>query len=153
MARITEGNMPANMVKAVEKFAPGWTIKDCGPDMDPGLRTEWAGRKNVLVTHPLEPGTGCVLSRALEVPAGRKTKLHLVVGHDPQGNFDLLVRADGRELLRRAVSAQTATDHWLAADLDLSAFAGKEIKLELVNQPSGWSYEAAYWAEIALRQE
>lgn len=153
MAQITEGNMPANMEKDLEKFAPGWKIKDCGPDMNPGLRAEWAGRKNVLATHPLDSQTGCVLSRQADVPANRKTTLHLVVGHDPQGDFDLIVRADGKQLLRKPVSAQTATEHWLTADIDLSSFAGKRVNLELVNQPSGWSYEAAYWAEISIRTE
>ncbi len=153
MAQITEGNLPANMARAVEKFAPGWKIKDCGPDMDPGLRAEWAGRKGVLATHPLDRETGCVLSRTIDVPAGKKTALHLVVGHDPQGNFDLIVRADGHQLLRQPVSAQTATDHWFTTDIDLSSFAGKRVNVELINQPSGWSYEAAYWGEITVRSE
>jgi hypothetical protein len=131
MAQITEGNLPANMAKAVEKFAPGWKIKDCGPDMDPGLREEWAGRQNVLVTHPLDRQTGCVLSRTIEVPASKKTTLHLVVGHDPQGDFDLIVRADGRQLARTPVNPQTATNHWLALDVDLSSFTGKQVNLEL----------------------
>ncbi|HEY5912088.1 MAG TPA: ADP-ribosylglycohydrolase family protein [Verrucomicrobiae bacterium] len=153
MAQITEGNLPANMAKAVEKFAPGWKITDCGPEMDPGLREEWAGRKHVLVTHPLDRQTGCVLSRTIEIPAGKRTTLHLVVGHDPQGNFELIVRADGRQLVHKPINPQTATDHWLALDVDLSSFAGKQVNLELVNQPSDWSYEAAYWAEIAVRSE
>lgn len=151
MAQIAEVNRPANMDKAVAKFAPGWKIKDCGSDMDPGLRAEWAGRKSVLATHPLDAATGCALFREVEVPAGKQTVLHLVVGHDPQGNFDLIVRAEGRDLLRKPVSAATATDHWVTADIDLSSFAGKTITLELVNQPSGWSYEAAYWGEIAIQ--
>ncbi|MBN2507181.1 MAG: ADP-ribosylglycohydrolase family protein [Verrucomicrobia bacterium] len=151
MAQITEANVPANMAKAVETFAPGWTIKDCGPDMNPGLRAEWAGRKNVLVTHPLDRQTGCVLSRTVEIPAGRKTILRVVVGHDPQGDFDLIVRANGVPLARRPVGAQTATGHWLTAEFDLSAHGGTRVKLELVNQSTDWSYEAAYWAEITLR--
>ncbi len=151
MAQITEANLPANMDKAIAKFAPGWKIKDCGTDMDPGLRAEWAGRKSVLATHPLDRETGCVLFREANIPAGQRTTLRLVVGHDPQGNFDLIVRADGKELLRKPVSAQTATDHWLTQEVDLSAFAGKRINLELVNQPSGWSYEAAYWSAIDLQ--
>ncbi|MCX6903127.1 MAG: hypothetical protein NTW03_06535 [Verrucomicrobia bacterium] len=142
-----------NMDQALAKFAPGWKMKNCGSEMDPGLRGEWAGRKNVLVTHPLDRNTGCVLSRTLEVPAGKKTALKVVVGHDPQGDFELIVRADGKEMLKKPVGAQTATAHWLSETLDLSAYAGKRVKMELVNQPTGWSYEAAYWAEIAVVSE
>jgi hypothetical protein len=154
MAQIKFDNMPHQMKEAVEKLAPGWKIADCGPDMNPGLRAEWQGRKNVLATHPLDQNTGCVLSKAVDVPAGKKTALRVVVGHDPQGDFDLIVRADGKQLLRKPVSKDTVTEgHWLTQAIDLTPYAGKNVKLELVNQPSGWLCEAAYWAEIAVVSE
>ena len=145
-----------NLHTDVETFAPGWKIKNCGADMDPGLRDEWGGRKNVLVTHPLDPSTGCVLmNQTLKVPEGKRTVLRIVVAHDPQGDFDLIVRANGQELLRKPVNPQTATkDPWLVQEVDLSQFAGKEAPMiELINQPSGWFCEAAYWAEIKLLSE
>jgi len=151
MARITVGNTPEKVKDALAKFAPGWQIENCGPDMDPGLREEWQGRKNVFVSHPLDPQTGCVLSRTINVPGGQTTQLRLIVGHDPQGDFDLIVRVAGEERLRTPVSARTATDgHWLPVTVDLTPFAGKTVKVELVNEPTGWAYEAAYWAEIAI---
>ncbi len=83
--------------------APGWQIKDCGPDMNPGLRAEWDGRQKVLCTHPLDQQTGCMLTRTITVPSGKKTRLRLIVGHDPQGDFELIVRANGKQLLRKPV--------------------------------------------------
>jgi hypothetical protein len=142
-----------NLKDAVEKFAPGWTIANCGPDMEPGLRAEWGGKKNVLVTHPLNRETGCTLSKKVEIPAGRKTTLRLVVGHDPQGDWVLIVKAGGEELLRKTVGKDTAANGWMEAAVDLSGYAGKSIALQLVNQPSGWAYEAGYWAEISLSSE
>ena len=155
LAQIKADNVPVHMPAAAEKFAPGWKITNCGTEMDPGLRAEWSGRKTVLVTHPLDENTGCVLSKNVKVPARKKTTLRLVVGHDPQGDFDLIVRANGKELLRQPVSKATATSEpWLVQEVDLSAFAGKQaVKIEIVNQPSGWSFEAAYWAEIAVVSE
>ena len=154
MAEIKYDNSPAGIKKAAAQFAPGWEIKDCGPDMNPGLRDEWQGRKQVLCTHPLDAQTGCVLTRTVTVPAGKKTTLRLVVGHDPQGDFDLIVRADGKQLLRIAVSPATCTQgHWLQQDVDLTPLAGREVELELVNQPTGWSFEAAYWGEIGVVSE
>ena len=38
----------------------------------------------------------------------------------------------------------------MQTEIDLSDFAGKKIKIDLVNQPTDWAFEAAYWAEIAL---
>ena len=155
MAQIRVGNSPAHMLGAVDKFAPGWEIANCGTDMDPGLRDEWGGKQKVLVTHPLDQSTGCVLSKRIKIPADKKSKLRVVVGHDPQGDFDLIVRVNGKELLRKAVSKATVTEApWLVEQVDLSAFAGRQAaKVELVNQPTGWSFEAAYWAEIKLVSE
>jgi len=153
MARITASAAPEGMQKVVDKFAPGWTIAHCGPDMNPGLRGEERGRQNVLVTHPLDRQTACVLSRKVTIPAGKKTTLHLTVGHHAQGDWDLLVKADMRELLRRTVGKETAKDGWLDVAVDLSDYAGKTALLELVNQANGWSWEAGYWSRIALVSE
>ena len=149
MAKIT-ALVGRDLSKAIEKFAPGWKVTKCGHDMDPGLRAELRGRKNVLVTHPLTEDIGCVLTRTVTLPAGGENTLKLVVGHDPRGDWDLIVKADGRQLLRQTVGPETATLGWVQVDVDLSAFAGKTVKLELINQPTDWRFEAAHWAEISL---
>ena len=46
---------------------------------------------------------------------------------------------------------ETAKGGWIEATVDLSEHAGKTVKLELLNQPTGWAYEVAYWAEIEIR--
>jgi hypothetical protein len=142
-----------DLSEAISKFAPGWKVAKCGEDMNPGLRDEWAGKKNILMTHPLDRNTGCVLSKKVKIPAGQKTKLHLVVGHHPEGDWTLLVKADGKELLKTTVGKERAENGWMQADVDFSAYAGKEIKLELVNKASDWKFEAAYWAKIELISE
>jgi hypothetical protein len=152
-AQITRQDTPEAVVAALEQFAPGWKILNCGPDMDPGLRAEFRGRKNVLVTHPADQDTPCSIFRKVQLPAGRKSILKVIVSHDPQGDFDLIIRAKGRELLRRTVGPQTAKDGWLTEEIDLSAYAGKETKIELLNQPTGWSFEAAYWGEISIAEQ
>ncbi|NLX56202.1 MAG: ADP-ribosylglycohydrolase family protein [Planctomycetaceae bacterium] len=154
MAEIKFDSLPHGIKEAVAQVFPGWEIKDCGPDMNPGLRAEWQGRQQVVCVHPLDQQTGCTLTRVVSVPAGRKTTLRLTVGHDPKGDFDLVVRADDKELLRQPVGPSTCTaGHWLELSVDLSAFAGRDVRLDLVNQPSGWSFEAAYWAAIAVVSE
>jgi hypothetical protein len=139
-----------NISEAAAKFAPGWKVARCGPDMEPGLYAEMQGKKNVLVTHPLDHNTGCVLSNKIKIPDGKKTTLRLVIGHHPQGDWTLLVKADGKELLKTPVGKETAKDGWMETEVDLSEYAGKEVNLELVNQPTGWVFEAGYWAEIKL---
>ena len=96
----------------------------------------------------LPPTRSTTLSNGLQVHAMEHHGLPMV-------DFDLIVRVNGKELLRKPVSKQTATnDPWLIQQVDLSPFAGQKVaKIELINQPSGWFYEAAYWAEIAIVSE
>jgi hypothetical protein len=149
MAKIT-ALAGKDISKAVSEFAPGWKAKSCGQDMNPGLREEEMGKTNVLVTHPLDRDTGCRLLRQVKLPAGKKTVLQLTVGHHPEGDWDLIVLANGKELVRKTVGEETATDGWMQTKVDLSDLAGKKVKLELINQATGWRFEAGYWAQISL---
>jgi tetratricopeptide (TPR) repeat protein len=131
----------------------GWTVRDCGSSFPgQGLKEEWGGRKNVLPTHPLNPSTPCVLTRKIAVPVARKTTLRIVVANDPRGDFDLIVRADGKELVRKTVNvnSRAVNNSWLSEDVSLSAFAGKTVDVEILHQPTGWYFEQAYWAEITV---
>ena len=133
---------------AVSEFAPGWMVKNCGAEMSPGIRDE-LGKKSVLVTHPLSETMPCVLGRRVDILPDKKTTLHLVVGHHPEGDWLLRVTAD-RELLRKVIGKETAPDGWTSIDVDLSGYAGQIITLQLINAANGWSYEAAYWAKIEI---
>ncbi len=152
MAKIT-AVVGRDLSKAVERVAPGWKVAKCGDDMDPGFREELRGRRNVLLTHPLSQTIGCVLSRTVTLPANEKSTLRLVVGHDARGDWDLIVRASGAQLLRQTIGPDTASMGWTEVTVDLSKYAGQETKLELINEPTGWRFEAAHWAEIALESE
>ena len=60
---------------------------------------------------------------------------------------------NGKEVIKKPVSKETAKDGWLEVTVDLAAEAGRTVELELINQPSGWSWEAAYWATITIESE
>jgi len=150
MEKIEALSVAKERQKDMEKLFPGWKLAKCGPDMDPGIRAEYRGKKNVFLTHPLDRHTGCVLSKQVDVPAGKNTTLRLVVAHNERGDWTLIVKADGDQLLRKKIGPETAADGWVELEVDLSELAGKSVLLELINQPDGWSFEAAYWAEIAL---
>jgi len=138
---------------AVAGFAPGWTVSDCGDYMQPGMRTEWGGRKNVLVTHPVSETKPCTLSRHVDVPSGKKTTLVLDVAHDPRGDWTLVVLVDTHEILRKTVGETTVSNGWLHVSVDLSEYAGKTIALELYNEATGWKFEAGYWSKIAIESQ
>ncbi|MDB4734726.1 sulfatase [Akkermansiaceae bacterium] len=141
--RKPNNNLPAD----VKKFAPGWTIKNSGgPGMKPGLRKAWGGRKNVLLTHPLSREIPCVLSRSITVPSGKKTALTFSVNNHPKGDWTLLARIDGMEVLRKSIEESS----WQEFQFDLTKHAGETIKIELENRASDWAFEAAFWNRIEL---
>jgi hypothetical protein len=149
MARIT-ALLGVDLSAAIAKFAPGWKVTKCGDDMEVGLFPELRGRENVLVTHPLNQDIGCIISRSVQLPSGKRSVLGLVVGHDPRGDWDLIVKVNGQPLLRKTIGMETTTLGWTEVAVDLSRYAGESVELELINQPTGWHYEAGYWAEISL---
>jgi hypothetical protein len=120
--------------------------------MDPGVH-EFFGVPNVLLTHPLERGVPCILSREFDVPRQGRAGLHLVVTHHDGGDWDLIVRVDGAEIFNRSIEHAPNEARWKAIDIDLTPYAGRTIKLELLNQPSGWAWEGGYWAVIDLKTE
>ncbi|MDE0821626.1 MAG: sulfatase-like hydrolase/transferase, partial [Opitutales bacterium] len=136
-------NLPAD----VATFAPGWGVRDWGgPAMKPGLRTQWDGRKKVLLTHPLSKTAPCVLSRKVAVPQGKKTTLDLEVTNHPKGNWKLVVRLNGKE----ALSKDIEETKWQQLQVDLGKYAGTTVNIELENRATGWSHEAAYWSRIEV---
>jgi len=152
MDKIGSSSVAKQLQDQVEKVLPGWKIAKCGPDMDPGLRAQYRGKKNVFMTHPLNRGVGCVLSKTVEIPAGQETKLRLVVAHDERGDWVLVVKAAGKELLKKPIGPETTENGWAEIEVDLSELAGKSVPLELVNQASDWKFEAGYWAEVAVER-
>jgi hypothetical protein len=142
---------PFDLKPHVDKFAAGWTATNCGNAMEPGFREQLNGKQSVLVTHPLNPQTGCTLSRQQTVPAGRPVKLVLTVGHSPKGDWDLIVKVDGAEVKKETIGPATSTGGWKDVEVDLQPFGGKSVKIELINQPTGWNEEAAYWDEIRFK--
>ena len=145
-----DSNGRPDMNKILADFAPGWQIEDCGLEMDPGMRANYRGRQNVLVTHPDDGATPAVIWREGTIPAGMAPKLRLTVSHHDGGDWQLIVKINGDEVVNTPVGKDTVTDGWLTTEIDLAPYAGKSVKAELINQPTGWLCEAAYWGEISL---
>lgn len=142
-----------NIQKGVDKLFPGWKIAQCGPDMDPGVKA-WKGKDAVLMTHPLNKMTPCVLSKRVELPAGKKTNLNLCVGFHDNYDWKLIVRVNGSIQYETLVGKSSPFDKpWNEIAVDLSAFAGQTIDLNLENFPDEWAWEAGYWSKIEIVSE
>ena len=137
--------------EALDKYFAGFRASHMGPDMDPGFKTEFRGRKNVFETHPESREVAAVLSR--RYTPTENTTLHMNVSHfvsgKTLGDYELIVKVDGKVVKEQLVSSDSVNeDGWLQIDVDLSAYAGKEVLVEILNQPNGWAYEAAYFDSI-----
>lgn len=145
---LSDGRTDMSLV--IPQFAEGWQIEDCGLEMDPGIRATYRGKENVLVTHPDDGATPCVIWREGTLPANSKGTLRLTMSHHDGGDWQLIVKLNGEEVVNRPVSEATVTDGWLTVDIDLAPYAGQTVKAEILNAPTGWFCEAAYWGEISL---
>jgi len=147
MAQITQPG--SKLQRDLQIFAPGWQAVDCMETPDSGLIAKAQGKENVLLTFPTDDNTPCRLTNSVRLPAGPKKILHLEVGYS-MANWLLSVHANGQELLRQVISEDTTKNGWQDIRVDLSAFAGQNIRLELFNQVEYSRWPGALWASIEL---
>ena len=137
---------------AANEVLPGFKSATSGEN-GVGILKEHFGRSGVLRTHPVSAETPSVLSGTFAIPAGKKTTLVVDVSHDPRGDWRLVIKASGDQVLKEDVSPKTCSGGWATFKVDLSKFAGKEIRLELMNVATGWSFEFGYWGGARLISE
>ncbi|MEA4917955.1 ADP-ribosylglycohydrolase family protein [Proteiniphilum sp.] len=143
-----------NIQTALDNLFPGWTISNCGTDMNPGFIESFRGKQNVIMTHPLDKETPCVLTTTIDIPKSEKSLLKLLVSYHNKGDWDLIVRINGSEQKKITVGEETVgigKDGWLEVTYDLTPFAGNNnVKIDLENKANGWAWEAGYWGEIKI---
>ena len=65
----------------------------------------------------------------------------------------LSVQANGQELIHQVISQDTLKSDWQDVNIDLSAFAGQETRLELLNKQKDSRWPGAFWASIELKDK
>jgi hypothetical protein len=135
----------------LKRLVPDWELKSSAvAEMTPYYDSH-GDSGPVLVTHPPSKTEPAILTRNVAVPAGKKTILKLEVSPLQGGvDWELIVKADGQELFKKMVNDAACTDGKMAVDADLSAYAGKTIKVELLNQPNDWNCEHGLWHRIEV---
>ena len=63
------------------------------------------------------------------------------------------MKINGKPAFRQPINLETTTAGWRDITVDLSRYAGRAVAVELINEPTGWRYEAAYWAQIAIETD
>jgi hypothetical protein len=104
----------------------------------------------VLLIHPKDKNTPCIISKGVSILKKSKTILQLAVSHHPQGDWDLIVKANSELLLKKTIGKETVdVIGWADIKIDLSKYSGRENNLQLLNAANGWSYEAVFWCETS----
>lgn len=133
--------------ESVALWNPDWKVS-CPPfEGAPRKLVEFAGRRNVLMTHPTDRNTPAALERTLEIPSGGSA-LNFFVAADEQGDWELRVIVNGQMVHKQLVDK--SGERWKRVSIDLSKFANMKVALRLENCANGWSYEFGYWSEVEL---
>jgi len=150
LAQITQTG--SRLERDLRRFAPGWQASDCLDSPGAGLVAKAQGKENVLLTFPTDESTPCRLANTLQLPASPRKVLHLLVTYSV-GSWLLRVQANRQELFQQVISQDTLKSGWQEVDVDLSAFAGQETHLELLNQQKNSRWPGAFWASIELKDK
>jgi putative membrane-bound dehydrogenase-like protein len=142
--------LPARDGESIALWAPGWQID--APDFEgsPVKLPEFAGQRNVLMTHPFDENKPAAIVRVLTIPPATKASLRFSVAAHEKGDWELRVKADGELLHRQTVTHDGS--RWQAVKLDLSQFAGRRVVLRLENMANNWQWEFAYWSQLTLTE-
>ena len=134
--------------ESVALWAPEWSL-EC-PDFEgsPARIPDYAGRHNVLMTHPFDLKKPSALVRRIAVPTGRAMSLKFAVTAHDKGDWQLRVRVEGSVVHEEKVGP--GAEHWQEVAVDLGKFAGKEVTVRLENAANDWSYEFGYWSNLRL---
>lgn len=136
--------------RGLDRFEPYWFIDNCDAAPDLGFRSTVQDRPNVYACRPLSADIPCRLQTTRQLPADKPTELLLEVGHAPKGQWELVVRVNEQEQVRTVVDDQTAPSGWLQLKVGLADYAGKEVRLQLIQSDPGHGNPIAYWSQIKL---
>lgn len=146
-----------NLPKAMKVWAPDWALSSCGTKYHGGnaVLDEYRGRGNVLKTHVYhDKKSPCILTRDIDIPAGKNYKLAFSVNNHPGSSWRLEVYVESRLLLQKVIDSELTKNGWYDVEIDLSKYAGKTILLELKERLEGTyqsGKEFGYWADLRVK--
>ncbi len=133
--------------ESVALWAPEWRLDLPEFEGTPARLPEFAGRRNVLMTHPFSDRKPAALARRVKLSGGKPQLKFSVAAHE-KGDWELLVRVDGTVVHRETVTHEGA--RWRSVKVDLASFAGREVELRLENAANNWEWEFGYWADLTI---
>lgn len=145
------GKYLAALSADLQKVAPWWQIDNCRVSDEQGLQKEVNGRHDIFETRQYYPEAPCRLQTTQTLPQAPRVVLHLVVGRHKDGDWKLIVRVNEEDTLTMPIDKQTTPDLWKEIDVDLTAYAGKEVRLQVCQaELKLFRRGQAYWETIKI---
>lgn len=134
--------------ESIALWNPEWKLTAPNFENTPQKLPEFAGKRNVLLTHPYGEQKPSFLERVVKIPADKRTLLTFNAAAHENGDWELRVFAND-QLIKKQIIDKSG-DRWKSISVDLTPYAGKEIKLRLENAANNWSWEFGYWQDVKL---
>ncbi|HEY1065005.1 MAG TPA: PVC-type heme-binding CxxCH protein [Pirellulales bacterium] len=144
-----ETSNPAEFNDVLSEIALGFTTTKVG-EGGVAILAEHKGRKGVLRTHPVSQQEPTVLRSKVDVPKEGKTTLELSVASHQNGDWKLVVKANGKVIHSGDVGKDIVNNGWQDLSIDLTPFAGQSVDLEVQNSANGWAYEHGFWGRVEI---
>ena len=144
-ADVSDASATKAVQKTLDALFPGWktteNAKRGAKHMEGYVRTH-LGRWDCVCTHPQSLGQPeVVLRRDLVVPKKNPVLCFSVAAYAPLSEFRVQAKANGILVFEEDV----AGGKWRDVCVDLSRWAGKQSRIELVHRAIGWNWEWAFW--------
>lgn len=138
--------------ESVSLWNPDWRILAPEFEGTPVKIPEYLGAKNVLKLHPYDKDKPAGIERTLKLPEKKVSYLSIELTSHEKGNFELRVIVNGQPQLKKLIS-QKDKKGWQKVIVDLTDFAGQEVKIFCGNFANDWNYEFSFWKSISLISE
>lgn len=152
LIELEETKDAAKFPTMVAAMLPGFTTSESGHD-GVAIIPNHEGRAAVRV-HPVSPDRPNTIEGRFLIPESGKTSLKLSLGRHPKGNWEIVVKVNGDVIRKTPITANTAPKSWRDLTIDLSKYAGSNVRISLEAHDMGrWYYEFAYYARAELITE
>lgn len=141
-------NYPRIDWESVSHWNPEWRVVAPEFEGTPVKLASYAGRKDVLRTHPYSREMASGLERRIEVPAKGSSQLTFFVSSSEKGDWELRGTVNGGRVLKQVVSRKGGP--WQQVSIDLTEHAGNTVNVRLENAANNWAWEFGHWADIKL---
>lgn len=135
--------------ESVALWNPEWKLTVPDFENSPLKLPEYAGKRNVLLTHPFAQDKPSALERKVEVASGKHTTLTVNVAAHEQGDWELRVFVNDQPVKKQLVDRKG--DRWKSVTVDLTPYAGKTINVRLENAANNWNWEFGYWNDLQIK--